>query len=397
VDLARVEQIKLPLVQQAARTLLASPSHPWKPRLDRFRSEEPGLQNMATFRVLQRSLGGSSWWEWPEQLKWRDERALAQFRDEFSEDIAVEEISAFFFDMQWSALKGRATEAGIALIGDLPIYVAANSADVWEAPQLFDLSSHGEPAQVAGVPPDEFSPLGQCWENPLYDWSAHAADGFSWWCDRVAKARREFDLIRLDHFRGFVGYFAIDSSTMDPREGVWLDGPGRALFDALEEALGAVAFLAEDLGVITDDVDTLRESLGLPSMKVLQFGLDGEQENPHAPQNIGADSVVYTGTHDNATSQGWWDEADQNTRGQALETVGGPESDFVDSLIELALQSPAEWAFVPVQDFLGLGNEARMNVPGTVTGNWNWRLDTGQLDTSLKSRLRARVEASGRL
>jgi len=322
---------------------------------------------------------------------------MAEVSNQLSAAIAVEEALGFLFDKQWSALKVRAGEEGIDLVGDLPIYVAAHSADVWLAPELFDLTATGKPAQIAGVPPDQFAPLGQRWENPLYNWEVHATDGFSWWCDRVAKASREFDLIRLDHFRGFVGYYAIESSAPDARDGVWLEGPGSALFAAFRETLGSVPFIAEDLGTITDDVNRLRESLELPSMRVLQFGLDGDQENPHAPVNIGSDSVVYTGTHDNPTSQGWWDDADDAARRRAIETTGGGEEDFVESLIGQALQSPAQWAFVPVQDLLGLGNVARMNVPGTVTGNWDWRLKEGQLDTSLAVRLRRWLERGRRL
>ena len=396
VDFGEVERLKRPALERGATQLLAQPSHPLAEALENYRSHSPGLGTMSLFRVLHRAREGRPWWTWEEALKWRSTEAIARARQELAREIAVEETLAFLFAHQWRSLRARADVLGISLVGDLPIYVAADSADVWANPALFELMDDGRPSRVAGVPADAFAPLGQRWGNPLYKWETHAKDNFGWWCRRVARARDAFDLVRLDHFRGFASYYAIDASSPDGREGVWLPGPGRALFAALEESLGAVPFIAEDLGFVTADVEALRLACDLPSMRVLQFGLDGQPDNPHAPANIPADAVVYTGTHDNATSQGWFDEASPDERSQATSTLDCEPADFVESLVQAALESPAQLAVVPVQDLLGLGNQARMNIPGTATGNWDWRLSPGQLTTELALRATGWLRAAGR-
>jgi 4-alpha-glucanotransferase len=271
-------------------------------------------------------------------------------------------------------------------VGDLPIYVAENGADHLAHPELFvdDV--------VAGVPPDAFTDDGQRWGNPIYDWSAMRATGFRWWIERFRRTFELHDLVRVDHFRGFVAYWAVPAEAETAKDGTWRPGPGRQLFDAVEAELGELPLIAEDLGVITEPVVRLRDELGLPGMHVLQFGFDDDPNNPHRPQAHRENGVVYTGTHDNDTARGWWDSLSRDER----ERTGLDPADPAWSLLELAWTSPARLAIVPAQDLLGLGSEARMNVPGRERGNWRWRLDDGRLTEDLAARLRASTEAARR-
>jgi 4-alpha-glucanotransferase len=290
------------------------------------------------------------------------------------------------FEREWSALKTYANERGVGLVGDLPIYVAENGADHLAHPELFvdDV--------VAGVPPDAFTDDGQRWGNPIYDWSAMRATGFRWWIERFRRTFELHDLVRVDHFRGFVAYWAVPAEAETAKDGTWRPGPGRQLFDAVEAELGELPLIAEDLGVITEPVVRLRDELGLPGMHVLQFGFDDDPNNPHRPQAHRENGVVYTGTHDNDTARGWWDSLSRDER----ERTGLDPADPAWSLLELAWSSPARLAIVPAQDLLGLGSEARMNVPGRERGNWRWRLDDGRLTEDLAARLRASTEAARR-
>lgn len=290
------------------------------------------------------------------------------------------------FEREWEALRRYAGERGVGLIGDLPIYVAEGGADHLANPELFvdDV--------VAGVPPDAFTEDGQRWGNPVYDWAALRATGFRWWIERFRRTFELVDLARIDHFRGFVAYWAVPVEAPTARAGSWRRGPGRALFDAVAAELGALPLIAEDLGVITAPVERLRDELGLPGMHVLQFGFDGGRRNPHRPERHRENGVVYTGTHDNDTARGWWDSL---TRAQRARTGLDPR-DPAWSLVELALSSPCRLSVVPAQDLLGLGAEARMNVPGREAGNWRWRLEPGQLTDGLAERLRSATRAAGR-
>lgn len=396
IDFAEVERAKRPLLLRAARQLLASPGHPLSAGLEAFRASTDQLAEMSLFRALHRAYDGQSWWTWPDELRWRDPLRLARERGERAEAVALEEVLAFFFAEQWSSLRSQAALRGLQVIGDLPIYVAADSADVWARPELFELTAEGRPARVAGVPPDAFAPRGQRWGNPLYAWDRHREEGYAWWCSRVRRACEDVDLLRLDHFRGFSSYYAIEGDSVDATDGEWVPGPGRALFAAIEEQVGAVPLIAEDLGFVDGDVVELRRACGLPSMRVLQFGLEGGSDNPHVPENIPVHAVAYTGTHDNPTSRGWWDTASGEQRQAALALLGGSGDDFVERLILAALGSAAEWAVLPAQDLLELGNEARTNVPGTVEGNWAWRLTAGQLESGLAERVAAWIRNSDR-
>jgi 4-alpha-glucanotransferase len=290
------------------------------------------------------------------------------------------------FEREWSALRRYARERGVGLVGDLPIYVAEGGADHLANPELFvdDV--------VAGVPPDAFTEDGQRWGNPVYDWAALRATGFRWWIERFRRTFELVDLARIDHFRGFVAYWAVPVEAPTARAGSWRRGPGRALFDAVAAELGALPLIAEDLGVITAPVERLRDQLGLPGMHVLQFGFDGGTRNPHRPERHRENGVVYTGTHDNDTARGWWDSL---TRAERARTGLDPR-DPAWSLVGLALSSPCRLSVVPAQDLLGLGTEARMNVPGREAGNWRWQLEPGQLTDGLAGRLRSATRASGR-
>jgi 4-alpha-glucanotransferase len=291
------------------------------------------------------------------------------------------------FEREWSALKAYANERGVRIIGDLPIYVAEGGADHLAHPELFLDDA------VAGVPPDAFTDDGQLWGNPLYDWSAARTTGFRWWIERFRRTFELVDLTRVDHFRGFVAYWAVPAGAATAREGHWRPGPGRDLFDAVAGELGGLPVLAEDLGVITTPVVRLRDELGLPGMHVLQFGFDDDPNNPHRPAAHRENGVVYTGTHDNDTARGWWDSLDEDARRRTDLDPADPAW----SLVELALSSRARLAVVPAQDLLGLGSEARMNVPGRERGNWRWRLEEGQLTDVLATRLLEATQATGRV
>ncbi len=291
------------------------------------------------------------------------------------------------FQREWEALRRYARERGVRLFGDLPIYVAAGGADHFSHPELF------QRGVVAGVPPDAFSATGQLWGNPLYDWAALRATGYRWWIERFRRTFELVDLTRIDHFRGFVAYWAVRASARTARRGSWRRGPGRALFDAARRELGELPVVAEDLGVITPAVERLRKELGFPGMRVLQFAFDGNPRNPHLPEHHHEHAVVYTGTHDNDTARGWWKSLGQRARS----ATGIDPTEPHWGLIERALESRASVAIVPAQDVLGLGSEARLNTPGRATGNWRWRLEPGQLTDEHAARLRALTADGGRM
>ncbi|MDT4920054.1 MAG: 4-alpha-glucanotransferase [Pseudonocardiales bacterium] len=299
------------------------------------------------------------------------------------------------FDREWRALRGYARERGVGLIGDVPIYVAPGSADHLAWPQLF------RSGDVAGAPPDTYSDLGQLWGNPLYDWPALQRRRYRWWTERLRRTFALFDVTRIDHFRGFVAYWAVPEGAPDARGGHWQRGPGAAVFRAAAAELGELPVIAEDLGVITEPVERLRRSLGFPGMAVLQFGFDpNDPHGPHRMENHERDSVVYTGTHDQDTLRGWWSSLDEPSRAEALERIaagGFEEEEIWWSLIRLAFSSPARLAMIQAQDVLGLGSEARMNIPGRATGSWKWRMQPGALTAEHARRLRAATEEAGRL
>lgn len=336
-------------------------------------------EDYALFVVLDR-LHGGTWDQWPTAVRRRDATAIAELRRSHIAEIDAIAFVQWCFQYQWHSLRARAAEAGIEIIGDMPIYVAHHSADVWANPELFELDAGGAARVVAGVPPDYFSETGQRWGNPLYRWLAHQDSGYRWWAARLGHALTLFDSVRIDHFRGFESYWEIPADAETAIDGQWRPGPGAAFFEALQARLGVLPVIAEDLGIITPAVTTLREGLGFPGMSILQFAFDGRADNPYLPHNHRRDTVVYTGTHDNDTTLGWWAGLDEPTRIRVREYLASDGRAIHWDLIRTAFASVAELAIVPMQDVLGLGAEARMNTPGASEGCWTWRLDETQIE-----------------
>lgn len=366
------------------------------------RSAAAWLDDYALFRILKTLHEERPWPDWDTPYVHRDEAALEAVRAAHADTIERVRIAQYFFDRQWRVLRQRARRAGVQLMGDIPIYIALDSADAWACPELLRVDAGGRPSHVAGVPPDYFSEDGQLWGNPLYDWPHHRRSGYAWWIERMRHAATMFDLLRVDHFRGFVGYWSVPGGEDTARNGQWEPGPGAALFEALHGALGRLPIVAEDLGVITPEVDALRHRYDIPGMKVLQFELADPDFDPAA---IPVDCVCYTGTHDNDTTQGWFQGTGADTRSagerratreNALRLTGGGAETIHDDLWRLALGSKACLAVAPMQDLLGLGSEARMNVPGTTADNWRWRLKPGQLEKQRRLEIRATVKAASR-
>lgn len=359
--------------------------------LAEFREEHSyWLEDYALYMALKEKFGGRAWHRWGEDLSSRKPAALKKARRELKEEILFHEFVQHLFFEHWKDVKGLANKGGIDVIGDIPIFISHDSADVWAHQELFFLDSDREPAVVAGVPPDYFSETGQLWGNPLYDWEALREDGYSWWVERVRMALTLYDVVRIDHFRGFESYWEIPADAETAQNGRWVEGPGKEPFEAFEKNLETrdqPQIIAEDLGDITAGVEELRKELGLPGMKVLQFAFSGPDNQflPHEYEDT--NWVVYTGTHDNDTTVGWWEGADAEGRNFARRYLG---KEFVSvwDFIRLAYASVAHRAVVPMQDILELGSEHRMNVPGTVEGNWAWRLEKSALTSELAENLR---------
>lgn len=359
VDVESVEAWKLPLVREAARRLIGSAE------LDRYRKDEASwLDDWARYAARAQHFGHGEWWRWAPV----DDSELAS-------EIAVQAGMQALFSRQWAALRDAAHVRGIRIVGDLPIFVAHDAADVWADPALWRLNEAHQPDPVSGVPADYFSPTGQRWGSPMYDWDAHAATGFAWWRRRLARELALVDAVRLDHFRGFAAAWAIPANEPDARNGSWTPGPGAALFAALRETLGSLPLWAEDLGDITPDVDALREGLDLPGMKILQFAFGRDAEHPFLPHNFSSPRwIAYTGTHDNDTAVGWYRALDDANRDRFRLYTGRDGADPAWALVREAWASIAGTAIAPMQDFVKLGSEARMNTPGVAAGNWGWRL-----------------------
>ncbi len=365
--------------------------------LARFAAENDyWLEDYALFKALQLVHGGC-WWQWPDALRRREPEALEEARQSLRDELDYIRYEQYLFFTQWWALKGHANGRGVLLFGDVPIFVAHDSAEVWAHPEDFHLDEHGQPTVVAGVPPDYFSETGQRWGNPLYRWEQLEADGFRFWVDRMRTQLKLFDIIRIDHFRGLEAYWEIPASEETAINGRWVKAPGRALFDRLHQEFERLPLVAEDLGIITPEVEALRRDYHLPGMKILQFAFSGGPDNPYLPFNHSRDSVVYTGTHDNDTTLGWYESLDHGGRAFINEFLGYPGEQMPWSLIRCAIASRAQMAIVPMQDVLELGSEHRMNTPGTVEGNWRWRFDWDQVDPGLAERLRREVEIYGRM
>lgn len=365
------------------------------------------LNEFSRFEAIMRHLGDANWSHWPAELITRQADALARWDDELAEAIDYSKFKQFVFDRQWHALKQYAGEHNVQICGDMPIFIAHESVDVWAHQSLFAVDEAGRPTLVAGVPPDYFSETGQLWGNPQYNWEALEKTHYQWWIERFAEAMRQFDLLRVDHFRGFEAYWAVPATAPTAESGAWVRGPGVKLFDAAREALGELPFIAEDLGLITEEVHQLRQEVGLPGMRVLQFGFDQADDDFHRPNTYPEDSVAYTGTHDNDTLVGWLKQrlagAPDRLDGapdpldQWIETHPHPPGEPVYwQLIDAVLQSPSRIAIIPMQDLLGLDNSARMNIPGQAAGNWTWRMSDEAINNALASKLKELTLRAGR-
>ena len=409
VDYAAVGPWKAALLRRAAERFEARARPAEREELEAFRAREAGwLDDLALFLAVKERHGGAAWTRWDPQLARREAGALAAARRELAAEVRAQVFSQWAFDRQWASLREHASRAGVALMGDLPIYLAHDSAEVWARRELFRLDPRGEPLAVAGVPPDYFSATGQLWGNPLHDWAAQAAGGFGFWVERLRANLRLYDLVRLDHFRGFEAYWEVPAGASSAERGRWVEGPGAALFEALEAALGRLPLVAENLGVITPAVEALRRRFGLPGMAILQFAFgDDPQADSFLPHNYARDLVAYTGTHDNDTVLGWWaSEAGPGStrtaaqvaaeRSHALAYLATDGREMNWTLLRAVYASVADRAVAPLQDLLGLGSAARMNVPATASGNWRWRFRAEALGPELAARVLGLAALYGR-
>jgi 4-alpha-glucanotransferase len=364
----------------------------------RFVRRHRWLPAYGAFEVLSERFGGDPWWQWPRPFRDRDLPALRTLLAANRERFRALLFEQYLFELQWTALKRYANDRGVALFGDLPFFVDRNSVEVWSRRDLFALHPDGAPRAVAGVPPDYFNAEGQLWGNPLYEWDAMQRNGFRWWLSRLRAQLTRFDLVRIDHFRALESYWEIPAGATTAKVGHWQHGRGQELLSALRAAYGDLPLVAEDLGLITDDVRALRDRFELPGMVVLQFAFDGTPDNPHLPQHHRRNAVVYTGTHDNDTTVGWYAGLDDQGRAAVKRLLGLPPNAAVpDFLIEAAYGSDAVLAIVPLQDLMALGSSARMNSPGTAAGNWRWRFRWDQVAPSLPATSRERAARAGRL
>jgi 4-alpha-glucanotransferase len=402
VDFDEVETRKLPLLFEAAANFLDRAPHDaqlsgqWAEYEEFCRTEAAWLVDYAFYALLRRELNTGAWAVWPEPLRKRRPEALAQIAAEHGRALAQEQVLQYAFARQWRDLRNAAAAHGIRILGDVAIFVNMDSADVWVHPEIFELDEDLKPIRIAGVPPDYFSPTGQRWGNPLYRWDVLEQSGFEWWIDRIRRACALYDIVRLDHFRGFEAYWAIPVEEKTAINGAWIKAPGLDLFRALEAALGPLPIVAEDLGMITPEVEALRIDMKMPGMKVIQFGFGDKSAHMHLPQQYTPDTVAYTGTHDNDTTQGWWSTANAETRA-AVEAFAGPVGGRpVWPLIRATEASVAEMAVIPAQDLLELGSEARMNTPSVGAGNWSWRALEGSWTAELAARMAAIAEVTDR-
>jgi 4-alpha-glucanotransferase len=397
IDFDRVKTLKHELLLHSYEHFFEHASDEQRRSLAAFTHDNAWLPDWTLYAALKAQHRGRPWTAWPRGQATRARDAIARARVELAEEIRFHEYVQWLFFGQWTAVREAAHARGIRIMGDVPIYVAADSADVWANREIFQLDERGEPAVVSGVPPDYFSETGQRWGNPLYRWDLLHETNYRWWVLRIRAALRVADILRIDHFRGFEAYWEIPAKEPTAIHGRWMPGPGRALFDAMRAAIGGLPLVAEDLGHITPEVNELRKAIDIPGMKVLQFAF-AQPNSPHLPHFHDPKMVVYTGTHDNNTARGWFEEATADEREAVAAYLGVTNTDDIAwALIRAAYTSVADTAIVPVQDILDLGNDARMNLPGAEHDNWTWRLADGALTREHAERLRRLAKASGRL
>lgn len=410
VDFGPVIVARMEVLHSVCRTFERRASESLKKAFHRFcRKEAYWLEDYALFYAIKNAHAGRPWTEWESSLALREEKAMTQARRKFATPARYVKILQFLFARQWEQLRAYAHKRNVRIIGDIPIFVAHDSADVWAHRDLYYLDEHGQPTVIAGVPPDYFSATGQRWGNPLYRWEAHRQTRYAWWVLRMKKILEWVDIVRIDHFRGFEAYWEIPAHEKTAIHGRWVEGPGQDIFDAFQEQLGELPIIAEDLGVITPGVEKLRDDNRLPGMRILQFAFGNDAKaDDYRPENYPPNCVVYTGTHDNDTTVGWfWSQAGANsTRSQEdidrerqsiLEYVQTDGSQIHWDMISVGMRSRANTAVFPLQDLLGLGSEARMNVPGVESGNWQWRFTWDQLTGDIVQRMRDLMEYAGRV
>ena len=404
VDYGSLIPLKQLLLRKAATRFLAEPPNGLGPAYAGFCDEHDSawLHDYALFRILKTQHGERPWPEWAPEFAKRDADALRKLEQTESKLVDVTKVVQFLFHYQWQQLREYAHTKGVRLFGDMPIYIALDSADAWAHTEILRVDERGRPSHVAGVPPDYFSEDGQLWGNPLYDWEHHARHGYRWWIERLRATLELVDIVRIDHFRGFEAYWSVPAEATTARDGTWEPGPNGAIFKAVEDALGSLPIVAEDLGVITPAVERLRDDFAMPGMHVLQFDV---VDPDFSYENMRENSVCYTGTHDNDTTVGWFrgspddirsDDEIRRTREAALQLTGGSADTIHCDFVRAAFNSNARLAIAPLQDFLGLGSEARINIPGTSANNWRWRLQDTQLTPELCDNIASMVRASGR-
>ncbi|HZS43869.1 MAG TPA: 4-alpha-glucanotransferase [Blastocatellia bacterium] len=408
VEFGRVIDFKNAILYKAFENFRQSHNHPLRPQFDEFCANEASwLDDYALYRALKGANENRDWSQWSEEHVRRDPAALATAREIHSDAIQAQKFYQFLFYEQWMSLKRHCADRNIKIIGDVPIYVAFDSADVWTNPHQFKLDEKRKPTVVAGVPPDYFSSTGQLWGNPMYDWERMKSDGFKWWIDRIRATMRFVDVIRLDHFRGFAACWEVPAGEQTAQNGHWVPSPGRELFDTLKSKLGELPIIAEDLGVITPDVEALRDDYGLPGMRILQFAFSSDTKNIDLPHNYIHNTVVYTGTHDNDTTVGWFNskagtgstrsaEQIDRERNFSMKYLKSDGREIHWDFIRAAFASVADTALVPLQDLLGLGTDARMNLPASPGGNWSWRFREESLTNDIAERLKELTYLYGR-
>jgi 4-alpha-glucanotransferase len=397
VDFPGVERLKYSALCKGAANFFADGDGKRRDEFHHFCDNTFWLHDFALFMALKDAHGGRGWVRWPREIACREPAELEKCLERAGAAIGEYKYMQWQFFRQWRAIKKYANERGIEIIGDIPIFVAFDSVDVWANPHLFHLDEKGRPTVVAGVPPDYFSKTGQLWGNPLYNWDVIAYHGYDWWKERMRGALDLYDIVRLDHFRGFEAYWEIPAAEKTAQKGRWVKGPGAELFNALIDALGPIPIIAEDLGVITPDVDALRERFGFPGMKILQFAFGSGPDNLYLPHNHIRETVIYTGTHDNDTTAGWFAALSKKEKRPVLHYLNSNGKDLVGDMIRSAMASVANRAVIPLQDILRLGSSARMNIPGTSSGNWSWRFAWDDLSTEHGAELHELTYIYGRL
>jgi 4-alpha-glucanotransferase len=388
VDYGEVIHWKLTLLDRAYHHFKTSASKELATEMAQFQAAEAHwLDDFALFMAIKESQGMNSWEYWPKPLRRRDPKALEEFKKANPDSVESHAFRQFLFFRQWNKLHSYTSQQGISIIGDIPIFVAFDSADVWANPDMFFMDKEAKPTFVAGVPPDYFSPTGQLWGNPIYKWEWHEKTGFAWWIERIRSTLKLVDFLRLDHFRGFAGYWEIPAGMETAEVGRWAPGPGIKLFEAIRTALGGLPIIAEDLGEITPDVIELRDSLGLPGMKILQFAFQTDPNDPFLPHNYPRNCVAYTGTHDNDTSVGWYQSAPAKEQDLCRRYLARSGDDIAWDMIRAVWSSTAAFTLAPMQDFLSLDTSGRMNMPGRPGGNWTWRVNPDDLSPELTERI----------